>query len=267
MDNEIDVREFIKVLWRGKYFIVAVTVICALVGYFLFTPRYNAEVVINLTPFENTVDDYMKMIDFSGITAEVSAQTGAEELNLKWENLTVIGSSSTQKLIGIKASHELRDTSEEAAETAAILLFEAILQNQKGYLVEEKGHLTRNLEYIDAEFIDQYGTGILNGNAEENPVYKVFMEEKGNLLVEIKEISFRLKELEEGTFFKEDVLIYPAVTDSLSQIRRKKMYNTAIVAFLGFILASGVVFLRHIYIMPSSANHEESEQYEDRKKP
>lgn len=259
-DNEIDVREFFKVLWRGKYFIVAVTVICALIGYFLFTPRYNAEAVINLTPFENTVDDYMKMIDFSEITAEVSAKTGADNLDLEWENLTVIGSRSTQKLLGIKASHELLDVSKEAVETAAVLVFRAILQNQKEFLVEEKGSLTRNLEYIDAEFVDKYGTEILNGNAEENPVYKVFMEEKGNLLVQIKEISFRLKELEEGTSYKEDLLIYPAVTDSSSQIRRKKMYNTAIVAFLGFVLASGVVFLRHVYLMPPSAIHEESEQ-------
>ena len=176
---------YTSVLWRGKYFIVAVTVICALIGYFLFTPRYNAEAVINLTPFENTVDDYMKMIDFSGITAEVSAKTGADNLDLEWEDLTVIGSRSTQKLLGIKASHELLDVSKEAVETAAVLVFRAILQNQKEFLVEEKGSLTRNLEYIDAEFVDKYGTEILNGNAEENPVYKVFMEEKGNLLVQI----------------------------------------------------------------------------------
>lgn len=259
MDNEIDLREFVKVMWRGKYFIAAITVACILVGFFLFTPRYCTEILINLTPFENTVDDYMKMIDFSEITMETSARTGAEKLDLAWEDLTVIGSRSTQKFLGIRAGHEQGEKSKEAAETAAALLFKAILQNQKEFLVKEKERLARNLEYIDAEFVDKYGTEIMDGNAEENPVYRVFMEEKGNLLVQMKEVSFRLKELEEGTFFEEDLLIVMTNADSSSRIFRKKLYNAAIIAFLGFVLATGLVFLRHIYLMPPTNAHEKSD--------
>lgn len=260
MDNEIDLREFVKVMWRGKYFIAAVTVACILIGFFLFTPCYNTEIVINLTPFENTVDDYMKMIDFSEIETEISAQTGARKLDLAWEDLTVAGSRSTQKFLGISAGHEQGEKSKEAAEKAAALLFRAIVQNQKEFLAEEKERLARNLEYIDAEFVDKYGTEIMDGNAEENPVFRVFMEEKGNLLLQIKEVSFQLKELEEGTFLGEDLLIAPATTDSSSRILQKKLYNAAIIAFLGFIMATGLVFLRHIYLMPPTAAHEKSDR-------
>ncbi|MGB4243456.1 MAG: Wzz/FepE/Etk N-terminal domain-containing protein, partial [Dethiobacteria bacterium] len=75
MENEIDLREIIRVLWRGRYIILGITVlsaILALVCSFLFTrPVYEATATIDPTPYrEETGNNLLTKIPPNQVVLE-----------------------------------------------------------------------------------------------------------------------------------------------------------------------------------------------------
>lgn len=236
MENGTDFRDIIRALWRGKYFILSMVLLCALAGYFLITPKYESRVVINVTPFDYTVREIMRIIDVEGIIFNAAAEAGKEDLrafeSVRCEDLTTGPAGHAQKLISITARHENPEKSAEVARWSATVLFEAIAEEQRRILYGEKERLNNKISFMDEEF-----------NGEDNTAYR---EARGILLVELNEVMFRLEELEAG--ISADTQVYPAVTGSDSQVARMKLNNMIMAAMLGLVLSSGAVYLRHLYI-------------------
>ena len=74
MENEIDLRELLQVLWRGKYFILAVTAAFILAAifyiYFMTTPVYQYSALLNLEHYEVKGKEMLTLIEQNAVVAE-----------------------------------------------------------------------------------------------------------------------------------------------------------------------------------------------------
>lgn len=257
-EYEIDLREYILLLWENKFFIGGL-VILAVAAAFLFSsyfmaPTYETRAKIQLSNYEglySNPDTAVQLLSSTGLMQKVME---AEELDLSAaslnsyinNNLTVSQINNTSIISITVKNNEPQLTMDVAAglinyfEEDSNQYFESKLENDREYisglkteLEELNSDLERNQELIQESRE--------NGESE---VASLLIQENSSLqdsrLDLRKEIEERESELE--NFYPLEVLDAPYLPEN--PISPNTKLNVAIAAVLAFMLAVFIVFFR-----------------------
>lgn len=257
-EYEIDLREYILLLWENKFFIGGL-VILAVAAAFLFSsyfmaPTYETRAKIQLSNYEglySNPDTAVQLLSSTGLMQKVME---AEELDLSAaslnsyinNNLTVSQINNTSIISITVKNNEPQLTMDVAAglinnfEENSNQYFESKLENDREYisglkteLEELNSDLERNQELIQESRE--------NGESE---VASLLIQENSSLqdsrLDLRREIEERETELE--NFYPLEVLDAPYLPEN--PISPNTKLNVAIAAVLAFMLAVFIVFFR-----------------------
>lgn len=264
MENEIDLREIIRVLWRGRYIILGITVlsaILALVCSFLFTrPVYEATATIDPTPYrEETGNNLLTKIPPNQVVLEAVQELSENPAELADSiSLEPVGETG---LLLVQAIHADPELCADLVQRAALALLSWERDNRIEQLTAQKEQLEEALDRLDETIGQLYGDpgdrdlnkytpytvdGLKGVFLELDPVYKGLLTEKSNILVAYNNTLVKLEQLSNDPNFKPENLIYPGGSpDPIPSHRELKVVLTGL---LGFMFSILVVFTRH-YLM------------------
>lgn len=270
MENEIDLREIILLLWRGKYIIAAATVACAALAvvyvFVISPPPYETTVFVDPTPYIHEVEDfpYNRVIE-DVFNRAVNSQSIVEALDgldedpaVLAENIDIEHIEDTPLLI-LRAVHPDVSLSREMAFRAGRAILEAERDDRLYRLSVHKESLEKSLvelnRYVEAN-LDEPGkqvylswdTGDREGFVLElDPSYRSVLLEKGRLMVELQFYSHELSQIEFNP------LLEPSQWLAFGQIQLEstgRLVAVAVSGLLGLFLSVLGIFL-HNYLVTS----------------
>ncbi len=250
MENEIDLRELLQVLWRGKYFILAVTAAFILAAifyiYFMTTPVYQYSALLNLEHYEVKGKEMLTLIEQNAVVAEAvkGLVEDPDELAKSVEINIIPGDE--EATLQIKNEYSDPEICTASVEQVGLAIIETASDYRFKQMSLEKERTEKILVYLNeaaAEYLlsrDDQITELL----EEDPVYKRILEEKAECLVKLELLNFNLEELAGEPVLDADLWLNGQSDTAYPVSVSKKLYLAAAV-LLGLMLSVLIVFLRH----------------------
>ena len=207
MENEIDLRELLQVLWRGKYFILAVTAAFILAAifyiYFMTTPVYQYSALLNLEHYEVKGKEMLTLIEQNAVVAEAVKDLVEDpnELAKSVEINIIPGDEETT--LQIKNEYSDPEICTASVEQVGRAIIETASDYRFKQMSLEKERTEKILVYLNEaaeEYLlsrDDQITELL----EEDPVYKRILEEKAECLVKLGLLFFNLEGRGGGPLF------------------------------------------------------------------
>jgi capsular polysaccharide biosynthesis protein len=252
MEKEIDLREIIDVIWRGKFLITGITVlftVAAILYVFFMAPTtYRYSALLDLTSYELDGEEVLALIKQNKVLGRVAAALvtdPAEQAVLATVNMF---SDKESTVLQIEAKHGNSGICIDAVKEIGQAVIEMLSDYRFKQVSLEKAHHERLLLSLDeliAEYLlsrDKEITAILG----EDPVYQRILEEKAEYLVALKHLTFNLGELAAHPAAESDLWV-----DGQDEIARpvtvnKRLYLAAAFS-LGLALSLLIVFIRHYF--------------------
>jgi hypothetical protein len=268
LEEEIDLKELITIWWKGKYFIIAVTIIAmviALVGSILFvTPLYRASASIVTDTYNGWIREIIDHPDEKSFIDNSLAEIVIDPNNYI-DSVTLDYNDETVSIIAIATDPNL---AAEAANKIGLDLLEWL----KGYELEKLLLEKREIEDTLVFFIEQLNIVMLemDGNSEELNQYdvtadfvdtaidiinekygepqidilEILIDRKASLQNDLLETSIEISIIKNRTI-NEDIeqYFYPS---SIPQqpYNNRLVTNTFIAGILGLMLSTLIVFIR-----------------------
>ncbi len=261
MENEIDLRELLQVLWRGKYFILAVTAAFILAAifyiYFMTTPVYQYSALLNLEHYEVKGKEMLTLIEQNAVVAEAvkGLVEDPDELAKSVEINIIPGDE--EATLQIKNEYSDPEICTASVEQVGLAIIETASDYRFKQMSLEKERTEKILAYLNeaaAEYLlsrDDQITELL----EEDPVYKRILEEKAECLVKLELLNFNLEELAGKPVLDADLWLNGQDETARLVTINKKLYLAAAVLF-GLILSIFILFIRHYFLVGAPAIHD-----------
>ncbi len=241
MENEIDHREILQVLWRGKYFVLAVTAIFTLTAFlytmFIIIPDYEYSVLLNLLPYQIKGKEVVELIEQKEIT---------EDRDLLTPFIKVNHFSGNDSVLQITGKYNDPEVCVNMVERTGKAIIEAVSDYRFEQMILEKERKQKLLHYLDevtAEYLlsrDEQITELL----EEDPIYKNYIEKKADCLLQIQLIDFNLLELSEQLNLS-DYIWLDGSGRTAQIIPVNKIIYIAVAFLIGLVLSVFALFARH----------------------
>ena len=264
MENEINLKEIFGVLWRGKYFVIAVTGLLTLAALFyvlyLAAPTYQYSALLDLTPHEIESKKVQALIEQSGVIARavnsLPVEPGAETpaASVKYLN-------DKEAVLQIAAKHPDPDLCKNAVEQVGLGIIGTVsefLLEQTSLQIDHHEKLLAGLEKTVAEYLRSRDPGITD-LLEEDPVYKRLLLEKGENMITLEELNLNRAEL--GQSPTRDAVTWAESLEGAARpvsINRKLYVVTALL--FGLMLSVLIIFVRHYFLVTSAAPGERVEK-------
>lgn len=261
MENEIDLRELLQVLWRGKYFILAVTAAFILAAifyiYFMTTPVYQYSALLNLEHYEVKGKEMLTLIEQNAVVAEAvkGLVEDPDELAKSVEINIIPGDE--EATLQIKNEYSDPEICTASVEQVGLAIIETASDYRFKQMSLEKERTEKILVYLNEaaeEYLlsrDDQITELL----EEDPVYKRILEEKAECLVKLELLNFNLEELAGKPVLDADLWLNGQDETARLVTINKKLYLAAAVLF-GLVLSIFILFIRHYFLVGAPAIHD-----------
>ncbi len=264
MDDEIDLRETILMLWRGKFWIIGITALFILAAaLFVFTlaaPVYRCSALLNLTFYEVKAKEVLLLLEQGGTIAE-----GLEDLvddpGALVKSVKVDATSDNEFTLQLSAKFADPDICLSAVNRIGVTIIETLSEYRLEQLNQERERSEKLLVYLD----EAIATYLLSRDIqitdllEEDPVYKRLLEEKAATLIKLKLLDFKTDELaarptQDAEYWtdEEAKIVQPISVN-------KKVY-IGVAALLGLILAVFFLYLHHYFTAQLTSGNQEDQK-------
>ena len=268
VEEEIDLRELINILWKGKYIIVAVTIgamaIAAASSIFFVTPLYRASAYIDPDQYYEGVREIIghpeeeSFIDNSLAELVIDSNDFIDSVNLFYddETVSIIATATDPNLateaankIGLDLLHWLDDY-----ELEQLLLRKEEIRDSLVFFNEQLNIVMLEMEgnsgepsqhNIATDHIDT-AVEILEGKYGKTQIdiLEILMEERDFLQIDLLYVSFEINKLKNRTINEEiEQHFYPS---SIPQqpYNDRLVTNTFIAGILGLMISILFVLVR-----------------------
>lgn len=257
-EYEIDLREYIMLLWDNKFFIGGLVVLAVIAAFvfssFVISPQYETKARIQLSNYEGLYsepDTAVQLLSSTGLMKRVMSDLGVEisasKLNSYINNNLNVNQIGDTSIISIAVKNEepelTFDITEDIInnfENDSNEYFQNIIENEREYISELKADLediNSDLEN-NRELIEESRN---NGNLE---TISLLIQENSSLQNSKRELRKEIEEKESKllNFYSLEVLDSPYLPEN--PISPNTKLNMAIAAVLGLMLAVFIVFFK-----------------------
>lgn len=257
-EYEIDLREYIMLLWDNKFFIGGLVVLAVIAAFvfssFVISPQYESEARIQLSNYEGLYSEpntAVQLLSSTGLMKTVMSDLGVEmsasQLNSYINNNLNVNQIGDTSIISIAVKNEepelTFDITEDIInnfENDSNEYFQNIIENEREYISELKADLediNSDLEN-NRELIEESRN---NGNLE---TISLLIQENSSLQNSKRELRKEIEEKESKllNFYSLEVLDSPYLPEN--PISPNIKLNIAIAAVLGLMLAVFIVFFK-----------------------
>lgn len=249
MEVEIDLKEILRIMWRGKYWIIGITALLTLVAvfyvFFLVTPAYRYSALLDLTSYEVKDSEALALIEQNEVIAE-AVKGLSEEPDELIQAVDVIFLSGIGSMLEIVAEYSDSDICKDAVKRTGIAVLETVSDYRLTQITLEKERNEKLLSHLDetiAEYLlsrDEQITALL----EEDPIYKRLLEEKAACLVNLKLSDFKREGLADQPAIYADIWLNEQGEIPQPVTINKKLYIAVAVLF-GLMISVLFIFTRH----------------------
>lgn len=257
-EYEIDLREYIMLLWDNKFFIVGLTVLAIIIAFlasnFFMAPSYETKARIQLSNYEGLYsepDTAVQLLSSTGLMQNVMSDLGVEmsAANLNSyinSNLTVsqIGDTS---IISITVKNNEPQLTLNIAEgiinnfkSDSNQYFQDKIEKDKEYIADLKADLEDINSSLESnqELIDE------SRNSGDLETISLLIQENSSLQNSRRSLrrEIEAKESELLNFYSLEILDAPYMPEN--QVSPNTKLNVAIAAVLGLMLAVFIVFFK-----------------------
>ncbi len=261
--SELNLKEIIQLMWRGKYFIAAVTaavaLLTALYCYFLITPLFQSSARVDLSAYNVPIQEIAERPDLPALLEDALKELEGKHGPLA--DPVLITPASKGNYIDIEAVCPSSEAATDAARHTALFLLQLARQTKLDKLNLDVARLERQVVYWD-EQVDQYLTdsgieltplGAIPAYTELDPVYRRMLDEKGKSLVELTNLGFTITELEQNPDLDPEQLMQLRRTARPVAVNRRTY--VALAGLFGMALAVFIVLLRYYWtVSPDTAS-------------
>ncbi len=260
MEDEIDLREMLQILWRGKFLVLAITAGAALLAvlyfFLLMPPVYQSTALLDLNPYGVTGKEVLTLIKQNRTVAD-AVRDLVENPNVLEKDISVDTVNDNELLLQIKVQFSDPEVCGESVKQIGSAIIKTVHDYRFDKMNIEKDRLERLLLFLDdtaEEYLlsrDNQVTVLL----EEDPIYKRLLEEKAANLVRLNVLNFDLKELTEDPDLGPDSWLNDQEEPAHLVSVNKKLF-IAIALLLGLMLSIFIIFVRHYFIATASISHD-----------
>lgn len=257
-EYEIDLREYIMLLWNNKLFIGVLVILAAaaafLVSSFILTPTYETNAKIQLSNFEGLYsepDSAVQLLTSTGLMKTVMGDLGTEmsaaELRSYINNNLNVNQISETSIISISVKNTDPDLTLEIAEgliakfkSNSNQYFAEKLENEREFIAELKAEIeaiNNNLE-TNQKLLAQ------SRENNDTETASLLIQENSSLQNARKETKLLVQEKESSllNFYSLEVLDAPYLPEK--PVSPNTKLNVAIAAVLALMLGVFIIFFR-----------------------
>jgi capsular polysaccharide biosynthesis protein len=219
MEEEIDLKELLITLWKGRYIIITITaaaILTALLISFVFTtPLYEASLSIDLTSYKLDKLELKNIISQEDwIEKALSGEAERPELLVRRTAIT-----EQEQGILITVQDEDRKVADDTVEKVGYALVSKVADEYMNSLESEKEDLQQEIERTEQKIADLYDKNL-------DTVHEQLAAEKEDKEYELEIVEKRFNELY-GNLSPEEKAIYfeTNATYSLLSIKKADIVN------------------------------------------
>ena len=255
-DYEIDLREYMRVLWRQKLFIIAFVLI-AVVGTYLYTnilltPEYETSAKIQLANFEgiysepSSAEQIFTSTNLMGqVLDELNKELSNAQIRSFINNNINVDHLNTTSILVLEVRYNDPETAYFITENMLEIFlqeseeyFDNMIENREEYIISLENDIKQIEENIseNQEIIEESRV------ANEFQAASFLIEENANLRSERSEIRNNLQEekIDLLSFYHAEIIDSPYIPDN--PVSPNTKLNMAIAAVLALMLAVFVIF-------------------------
>lgn len=257
-EYEIDLREYILLIWDHKWFITAFVVLAVLAAFvfssYFIEPVYKTEAKIKLSNYEGIYSEPESSVQMlqsndliRGIVEEIGINLSSAELRSFINNNIEANQIGSTSIISLSVSHNKADTALQIAEK----IIENYREDSEQYfsrIINNKEEFVQNLEF-DLEGINQSineNDNLIDENREANnyEVVKSLLEENSSLKNSRQELRLLIQEEKQKLieFYPLQLINSPYLPEN--PVSPNTKLNIAIAAVLAFMLAVFIIFFK-----------------------
>lgn len=262
-EYEIDLREYIKVLWAGKWLIIGLFIIALLVAgvysYFILEPIYQAEAALKLSAIDGAYSDpatVIQVIKGNSFMAPIVEKyhkdyTPSQSMNYIKNNLEVSSVKGT-KIIEIKLKDKEPAVAKEMLQeilnnfiAEANVYYEKFISTKQDYLVNVRRELKQIEQKIKEtqSYIDNISTLDINP-AEKSVILTGLGTKLDSYLNQRNSLWAQEENLKEKLFIYQPPKVINKPYLPENPISPNKKLNIAIAGVLALMLGVFIVFFR-----------------------
>ncbi|PTX15900.1 G-rich domain on putative tyrosine kinase [Halanaerobium congolense] len=257
-EYEIDLREYIILLWNNKLFIGAIVVLAVIAAFvissFVLSPQYETKTRIQLSNYDGLYsepDTAVQLLSSTGLMKTVMSDLGVEmsasKLNSFINNNLTVNQIGDTSIISITVKNKEPALTLNTAqgiinnfESNSNQYFKNKIENDKQYLADLKA----DLEEINSDLESNrelIAESRENGNLE---AVSLLVQENSSLQSSKRELRKEIEEKESKLldFYSLKVLDSPYLPED--PVSPNTKLNVAIAAVLGLMLAVFIVFFK-----------------------
>lgn len=257
-EYEIDLREYIMLLWNHKVFIVVLVVLAAAAAFlassFILAPTYETNAKIQLSNFEGLYSEpnsAVQLLTSTGLMKTVMEDLGNEmsaaELRSYINNNLSVSQINNTSIISINVKNNDPNLTVDIAEglidkfkNNSNKYFAERLENEREFIAELKAEVeavNNNLE-ANNEILAQ------SRENNDNETASLIIQENASLQNSRKETKLLIQERESQliNFYSLEVLDSPYLPEN--PVSPNKKLNVAIAAVLALMLAVFIIFFK-----------------------
>jgi len=257
-EYEIDLREYIMLLWNHKWFIAVFVIIAALAAFFvssfILTEVYKTEAKIQLSNFKGIYSEPQSAVQMlsstdilSGVMEAVNEDKTPAELRSYINNNVEVSSINNTSIITL----QIKNSDPQKAQSIAKNMIDRYRIQSENYfskLIENRETFVENLKVDQEEInktINMNDTQIeVNREANNYGVVQNLLEENSSLNSSRQELRILIQNEEENLleFYPLAVIDSPYLPEN--PVSPNTRLNTAIAAVLALMLAVFIIFFK-----------------------
>lgn len=257
-EYEIDLREYILLVWKHKFFIVGLMILAVLLSFlfstFIMAPSYETKAKIQLSNFEGLYSEpntAVQLLTSTGLMREVmkdlETEMSAAKLNSYINNNLSVSQIGETSIISISVQNNEAELTLEIAERLINKFkndsndyFQAKIESEREFISDLKGELAE----INNNIENNKGLIEESREAGDYENTSLLIQENTSLQNSRKELRMLIEERESEllSFYPLEVLDAPYLPED--PVSPNVKLNVAIAAVLALMLAVFIIFFR-----------------------
>lgn len=257
-EYEIDLREYILLLWDNKFFIAAFIILAVIAAFlasqFVMSPSYETKAKLQLSNYEGLYsepDTAVQLLSSTGLMQNVMSNLGLEmtaaELNSYINNNLTVSQIGDTSILSLTVKNNEPQLTLEIAEglisnfeNNSNQYFQNIIESERDYI----SSLKADLEEVNSDLASNQKLIAESRNAGELETVSLIIQENSSLQSSKRELRKEIEEKESKllNFYPLEVLDAPYLPEN--PVSPNTRLNIAIAAVLALMLAVFIIFFR-----------------------
>lgn len=258
MNDEINVKEIILILWRGKYLIAGVTALFTLIGiiyiFCLVTPAYQQSVFLDLDSYGIKGKEILDIIEQNGVIGEAVEDLSDDSSELV-QSIKVSTINDNESVLKIWVKHSDPNICMASTEQIGLAIIKIVSEYRITQMNLEKERNEKLLAYID-DAVQEYlltRDDNVTDYLQEDPIYKRILQEKAECLIKLKLLDFNLTELVKKP--ESDVEFWlNGFDDPVKYMPVSKKTYLAVAFLMGLMISLIILFVYHYFATQFSSS-------------